>query len=145
MEEKTEFIGISDDRLRHMLAVAKQCYKFAKEDGLPEEKARSLFTIGFCHDIGYEFSKDADNHNIVGHQMIKNAFQYSCQEILQHGKPYDPAKWKELEILNKADMTVSPQGKIVPYQQRLEEIKIRYGEQSLQYQNCKQMCDILFS
>ena len=57
-----DYIGISEDRLHHILGVARKAYKIAKEEGFDEDFARKMFMIGWLHDIGYEFSKEPDNH-----------------------------------------------------------------------------------
>ena len=41
-----------------------------------------------------------------------------------------------LEILNKADMQIDKYGNDVGYTKRLEDIKNRYGEDSIVYKNC---------
>lgn len=40
-------IGISDDRLHHMLQVARKCYQLAVQDGMLERQARHVLPWGF--------------------------------------------------------------------------------------------------
>ena len=49
------YVGISNDRMKHILGVARQCYKLAKEKyKLSEDDSRKAFMLGYLHDVGYE-------------------------------------------------------------------------------------------
>lgn len=48
-----------------------------------------------------------------------------------------------LKILNMADMQIDKYGNDVGYKKRLEDIKTRYGEDSIQYINAKNVIDSL--
>ena len=41
------YIGISEDRLHHMLGVARECYKLAQDMGYNEDFCRRMFMIGW--------------------------------------------------------------------------------------------------
>ena len=64
-------IGISSDRLKHCLAVARLMYEMAVEKGWQESKCQEMFLLGYVHDIGYEFSEEQLNHPIVGARLLK--------------------------------------------------------------------------
>lgn len=130
-------IGISDKKMRHILSVARQCYEIAKNEyKLEEEECRKMFLVGFLHDIGYEFCENSEEHPYVGNEIIKSYFNRDVTSIKNHGKPnridtYD----LESVILNKADMTVDSNGDVVGVEDRLLDIKNRYGIKSRQYKN----------
>ena len=127
---------MDDDRLKHSYAVAKKMMKIAKEYNLSEEDIMNCFLIGLNHDIGYEFASNWLNHNKLGGQILRNnGFKY-WQEVYYHGDidcTYDSIF---LDILNKADMQIDKYGNDVGYDKRLEDIKDRYGKDSIIYKNC---------
>ena len=127
---------MDNDRLKHSYAVAKKMMKIAKEYNLSEEDIMNCFLIGLNHDIGYEFTTNGINHNKIGGQLLKdNGFKY-WQEVYYHGDidcTYDSIF---LDILNKADMQIDKYGNDIGYDKRLEDIKERYGEDSITYKNC---------
>lgn len=135
MECKDFPIGITEDRLKHTVNVAREMYRLAKEEyNLSEMDARKLFVTGFLHDIGYEFAEEKSKHPEVGAEMIRN-FCVSpslVQAIGLHGKHKED--FLALEILNKADLTVSAKGKFVTTEERLSDIQRRHGENSPMYQ-----------
>ena len=58
-----KYIGISDNRLRHSIGVARKAYQIAKDMGKDEDFCRKMFMLGYIHDIGYEFSKTQSEHS----------------------------------------------------------------------------------
>ena len=148
MNSNSDYIGISEDRLHHILGVARECYQIAKNIGKDEYFCRYMFTIGWNHDIGYEFSKVQSEHPIISYDMVNSLHDELAQKldliptssiaILQHGY-YDSEKFLEWKILNIADLTIDSKGNKVDVMQRLEDIKNRYGELSNQYLTA---CDI---
>jgi len=125
------------DRLNHSLGVADKMIKLGKDKNLSDNKLKELFLLGFLHDIGYKFSTN-ENHNIVGGNLLKeNNYKY-WKEVYYHGIPNSKYKSLYLDILNSADMQIDEFGNDVGYDKRLENIKIRHGENSIQYINsCK--------
>ncbi|MBR2833983.1 MAG: HDIG domain-containing protein [Bacilli bacterium] len=127
---------MDNDRLKHSYAVAKKMMEIAKEYNLSEEDIMNCFLIGLNHDIGYEFASNGLNHNKLGGQILRNnGFKY-WQEVYYHGDidcTYDSIF---LDILNKADMQIDKCGNDVGYDKRLEDIKDRYGKDSITYKNC---------
>jgi predicted hydrolase (HD superfamily) len=140
-----KYIGITDNRIKHMLSVARKCYTLAKEKyEMSEEDARKYFMMGLIHDIGYEFIEDRQEHPFVGADILEsmtvNDWCNITDAIRHHGKctqyEYTDADY----ILNEADLTVDSKGKNVSIEDRLEDIKVRYGEKSRQYKDADEMC-----
>ena len=141
------YIGISSKRAAHILGVARKCYAIAKAEGFSEDFCRKMWLIGWCHDIGYEFSRTSDEHAGISAQMLENFLncgetdQTKKQEaaILKHGVPL-PAGLEhfitdEWRILNIADLTTDSHGIDVDVHTRLRDISSRYGENSDVYKN----------
>lgn len=131
---------ITEDRLHHIIGVARKAYKVAKKLGANEDFAREMFTLGWNHDIGYEF--DPSTHESVGYVMLKN-WTYS-EYIKTHGKVSDNITYDLIWfIINYADMTTSPTGTDVTLDERLVEIAGRYGTEHIWYIESKAICDKL--
>ncbi len=162
-----DFIGISEDRLHHIMGVARKAYKIAKDMGYDERFCRRCFMLGWIHDIGYEFSEKHSEHPYVSEDLLRTLgdafgviteFPRDKNGAISSSAPYnqewvnalsavrdhglytenETAEWK---ILNMADMQVDGNGKEVTVSQRLEDIKNRYGEHSDQYLTA---CDICY-
>ena len=91
--------------------------------------------LGYVHDIGYQFGTN-ENHNVIGGNMLKNNNYKYWQEVYYHGVPDSKYKSLYLDILNTADMMIDKYGNDVGFDKRLEDIKTRYGKDSIQYINC---------
>ena len=123
------------DRIAHSLFVAKKMIEIGKEFMLKESELQDLFVLGYNHDIGYEFCSNNIEHNIVGGKILKdNGYKY-WKEVYYHGNPTSEYQSLFLKILNMADMQIDKYGNDVGYEKRLQDIKIRYGENSIQYIN----------
>lgn len=128
---------IDNDRIKHIFAVAKLMKDNAKNVGLDAEE---MFTLGLLHDIGYEFG-GSEEHHLNGFKVLeKQNYKYS-QEVLYHGKPTIEYSSKALDLLNYADMHIDKKGNFVEFEDRLEDIKNRRGEDSPHYQNSKKIID----
>ena len=142
------FIGISEDRLHHILGVARKAYEISINLGYDEEFAQKMFTLGWLHDIGYEFSQNPFEHTEISADMLYSLIgvpltdeqKLNLDAIRQHGK-YPVTKSIEWRILTTADMLVDYDGKEVDVMTRLQHIKDRYGEHSDQYLTA---CDICY-
>jgi len=118
---------MDEDRLKHSIAVARKMEEIAKSKNCSDEEIQNCFVIGYLHDIGYEFTKDGINHNVVGGKILKrNHFPY-WQEVYYHGEINIDYHSFYLDILNQADMQIDKYGNDVGYDKRLEDIKSRYG------------------
>ena len=126
---------MDNDRLKHCYAVATKMIEIGKEKGLTENQLEELFMLGYVHDIGYQFG-DNENHNIIGGNVLENSNYKYWKEVYYHGIPNSEYKSLYLDILNRADMMIDKYGNDVGFDKRLEDIKKRYGEDSLQYINC---------
>lgn len=126
------------DRLKHSYAVANKMVELGKEKGLKENELNELFLLGYLHDIGYQYG-DNTNHNTTGGLLLKNNNYKYWKEVYYHGIPDSEYKSLYLEILNIADMMIDKYGNDVGFEKRLEDIKERYGKNSIQYRNCSKM------
>lgn len=131
---------MNEDRLRHSIAVARKMVEIAKSKNLSDEDIKNCFIIGYNHDIGYEFTKNGNNHNTIGGEILRNNFKY-WREIYYHGEINVEYKSLYLDILNQADMQIDKYGNDVGYNKRLEDIKSRYGEDSEVYNKCCKIVD----
>ena len=111
---------LTEDRLKHMLGVARLMYE--KAEGTETYK-REMWLLGFLHDIGYEF--DEDNHAKEGAKMLFDIFGVNGLSfpIEHHGSPTQFGERQQL--LNYADMSISPEGERVSIEERLAEIEQR--------------------
>ena len=133
------------NRLMHSLGVARKMVEIAASYNLTEKEINDCFVIGFNHDIGYEFSKDGVNHNIIGGNILRETgFKY-WREIYYHGIKTCEYSSLYLDILNQADMQVDKYGKDVGYVERLKDIESRYGSESSVYKECLELINDLKS
>ena len=135
---------MDNDRINHSLAVANKMIEIGEEKDLSEEQLKELFILGYNHDIGYRFGNN-ENHNIIGSNILKECNYKYWKEVYYHGVPNSEYKSLYLDILNIADMSIDKYGNDVGFDKRLEDIKTRYGEESVQYQNCIKIVDELRS
>ena len=126
---------MDNDRLKHNYAVANKMIELGKEKSLSEIELQELFLLGYLHDIGYEFGTN-ENHNSIGGNLLKESNYKYWQEVYYHGIPNSEYKSLYLDILNTADMMIDKYGNDVGFDKRLEDIKSRYGEDSIQYEKC---------
>ena len=131
---------MDENRLKHSIAVARKMVEIAKSKNLSDEDIKNCFIIGYNHDVGYEFTKNGNNHNTIGGEILRNNFKY-WREIYYHGEINVEYKSQYLDILNQADMQIDKYGNDVGYDKRLEDIKSRYGEDSEVYNKCCKIVD----
>ena len=70
-EKGKKYIGISEDRLHHIIGVARKAYAIAKQRGHSEEFARKMFMDGWLHDVGYEFSEKQGHHPHESGELVR--------------------------------------------------------------------------
>ena len=134
---------MDEDRIKHSIAVARKMVAIAKSKNLSEEEKKNCFVIGYNHDIGYEFTTNGINHNIIAGQILKNNnFKY-WREIYYHGEINTDYNSIYLTILNQADMQIDKYGNDVGYSKRLEDIKNRYYENSEIYNKCYKLVKMI--
>jgi len=131
------------DRLNHSLAVANKMIEIGKDFKLQESDLKELFVLGYNHDIGYKFSTNNIEHNIIGGEILKSNGYKHWKEVYYHGNPNSEYQSLFLKILNMADMQIDKYGNDVGYEKRLEDIKNRYGENSIQYINANTVINSL--
>ena len=131
-------------KLSHIIGVARKAYAIASRGHYGEGFCRKMFTIGFLHDIGYEFSINQSEHPFIGYEMLADirVDEDACRAIRDHGNPHASNHSEEWLILNAADMQVDGFGHDVTYEERLADISMRYGESSTQYQNALEIVRI---
>lgn len=144
----SKYIGISEHRLDHTIAVARKCYDLAKNEyDMSEMDARKMFLMGFLHDMGYEFSENTEEHPGVVSDILNSLSEQNLQDtvfaIRTHGKPQRFIGTYHQAILNEADLTVNHLGQNVSMEERCEDIRKRYGDTSHQYLNSVQMIEQL--
>lgn len=144
----SKYIGISEHRLDHTIAVARKCYDLAKNEyGMSEMDARKMFLMGFLHDMGYEFSEGTEEHPHVMGDILESLSEQDKNDIVfairTHGKPKKFLGTYNQAILNEADLTINHLGEEVSMQERCEDIRKRYGDTSHQYLNSVQMIEQL--
>lgn len=131
------------DRIKHSLSVANKMIEIGKQKGLNDIQLQELFVLGYNHDIGYDFCFDKKEHNIVGGEILKNNGYKYWKEVYYHGNPNSEYQSQFLKILNMADMQIDKYGNDVGYEKRLEDIKNRYGEDSIQYINANKVINLI--
>ena len=132
---------ITEDRINHIMAVARLMKDNAEKVGLDKQE---MFTLGLLHDIGYEFG-DSEEHHILGAEILKKQNYKYYKEVLYHGKPNTEFTSTAFDLLNYADMHIDKKGNFVSFENRLKDIAERRGEDSIPYINCKAIIDDLIS
>lgn len=139
MDQQNHRIGISEDRLHHIIGVARKAYQLAKEEGHNEEFCRRMFLLGFLHDIGYEFSEWGNEHPKIGAEMLTDFAQNQdrcIDAVREHGEPLNEMS-DESRILNMADMLIDFTGTEVDIKTRLNNIKLRHGDSGIYKKACE--------
>lgn len=133
-------ITITEDRLHHMLGVARACREYSESlFGWDEEKCEEMFLMGLVHDFAYEFVSDQREHEHAGGEILKRVGFAYADEVFAHGDP-DVKEWsEELFVLNLADLTTSSQGARCSFEQRLGSVVERYGKDSVQVERMQRM------
>ena len=133
---------IETDKLKHISQVADACYDIAKVLNMSETDCRKAYTYGFMHDIGYAFCETMPEHPDVGTEMFKSIGGENILPIKYHGKKTDFDD-VYLIIVSMADMMVDKFGNKVTMNERIADIKSRYGEESHQYKNAIECAEYL--
>lgn len=128
---------ITQSRWQHILGVARKA-KILADKLKPNnvQYAEDMFLLGIMHDLGYEFIESNTSHAAVGGEILKrNNYRY-WQEVSLHGDEKVDNMTDELFILNCADMSTGPSGEDFTFDERLEEIAQRFGEDTNAYKKC---------
>lgn len=130
---------IDNDRLNHILGVARLMSQHAKKLGLDEKE---MFMLGLLHDIGYEFG-DISEHNKLGGEFLKSQNYKYYKEVLYHGISNPPYSSIELDLLNFADLHITKYGEFVTINERLDDIGSRWGFDNAYYLNPQKIAEDL--
>ena len=125
---------LTENRVLHSLGVARKCYTLSKELKMPEKFCRKMFFLGYIHDIGYEF-EDSEGHARISADILHSlgCNNYDTLQAIKYHSENDKTDNLEWKILTEADMTIDSKGNEVTIEERLNDIKERYGETSKQY------------
>ncbi len=127
---------MDENRLKHSLTVARKMVEIGKQYHLNSNELEDLFVLGLNHDIGYEYGNNSDHEHIGGEILKRSEYKY-WKEVYYHGNINTEYSSLYLKILNQADMQIDKYGNDVGYIKRLEDIKNRYGENSITYKNAE--------
>jgi hypothetical protein len=135
---------ITNDRLKHLNEVAKRMRDYVaqhseKFDCLPED----MYILGLIHDVGYAFVDRQEDHASAAGEVLKTQGYKYWKEVYYHGIPQNEYDSIELRLLNYIDITTGPSGDIVSVDERIEDIKERYGEDSYQATEAIKMAEII--
>lgn len=127
-------MGLDEKRMLHSLGVAKRMKRLTNElypDN--DEFANEMFILGLLHDVGYEFTYIQQKHaEVAGNTLEMNGYKY-WKEVYYHGKS------EALRILNIADLLTDSKGNQTTLQERLRDVKKRYGENSFAYKDFQKL------
>lgn len=131
-------------RLKHSFAVASKMRDFvASHQEYSDATKEDMFYLGILHDIAYEFASTQLEHGQIGGNILRdNGYKY-WQEVYNHGNPDSIYTSKELDLLNYMDLTTGPNGENFSIEQRLADIAIRYGTNSIQYKKAEKLSIII--
>ena len=126
---------ITEDKLHHIIGVARKCYKISQLCGESENFCRKMFMIGWMHDVGYEYNPES--HAAISKEMFLSCLNPATQAINDFSNTSNAIEFhgyvpevltKEWMILNQADLTIDHTGKEVSVMERLQSIRERHGE-----------------
>lgn len=140
MKKLTNF---PENRYKHCYSVGKKMYQYAKDVlKWDENTCVEMFVLGNLHDIGYEMNGNCFGHDKVLADALHGSYRYSNEIELHAGlqKRYDtPA----MRLLYFADMTVDGEGNWCTFEERLQDIRTRYGKESEEYKESVQIAEYL--
>lgn len=138
----------SPERLEHILVLAERVRQGVRDivelnpGTVIDEKL--AYAAGLVHDIGYlEEISVTGFHPLDGyHFLMERGFPQLAERIVAHSCAPEEAELLGLELpsgvsdliaklITYWDVQVGPRGEIVSYQDRLQDIYLRYGENSL--------------
>jgi len=137
-----DYKQMAKNRPLHCYGVAKKCYQIAKEKNMPEDFCRKMFTLGWNHDIGYEFSSNEHEKMSVSLLKLLGADEKELESIRLHGTPCKELS-EELKILQMADMLIDGSGNEVTVEERLKDIATRHGIDSDDYKKSYEIAKIV--
>lgn len=140
MGNNDRYIGLTDDRLRHMREVARLLVDLADIAKITYTVPRdAIFLIGLLHDVGYEYSLEQAHHPKIGADMVKHLNPMLAHYVGLHGDPRIKQNEPILALLNIADLATGPAGEHLTIEARLANIARRYGEHSQQHTDAAEL------
>jgi HD superfamily phosphodiesterase len=134
------YTALSSNKLRHVSEVSRLMYEAAIEMHWPEEIAQDMAVLGFVHDIGYVIQKS--DHSTIGANMLARSGYAYEGEVRNHGRLIDNPSQAQA-LLWHADMSVGPNGERMNYDERITDIEHRYGPNSDQARNARNIANWL--
>lgn len=128
------------DRMKYSLGVANGMYRVVRAN--PEQygvSSEDAFTLGFVHDIGYQFDEDGKYHALVGGLLLKNQGYKYWREVYYHGIAQPEWESPLLWLLNYVDMSIGPDGEPMSLEDRLDDVAARFGKGSPQFRAASDM------
>lgn len=126
--------SLSDNKLLHVRAVAEVMWQTAVANGATVAEADGMYLLGLVHDIGYLHG--ARGHSDAGGDILEASGYRFSEEVRRHGRMTDDPS-RELVMLWHADMSCDHLGRRVTYEERLDSIVARYGDESSQARNAR--------
>ena len=149
---------INKYKMSHNIGVAEYMAENAPRYNLDPDE---MYLIGLLHDIGYINGRE--NHEEYGAELLNKVFnckKHTDSWIFSSNKAIHAIRWHgtdpykletenrdvdmyirrdypELFLLYEADMNVGIDGFRIGFRKRLEDIKTRYGEDSIAYKTAK--------
>ena len=124
---------LTNDRLKHCKKIAERMMEYVKtHTNIFTCKPEEMYILGLFHDIGYAFVDKQVEHEHVGGYLLKTQGYKYWKEVYYHGDPLAEYDSMELRLLNFMDITTGPTGEIMTIDERIEDIKKRYGDNSVQ-------------
>lgn len=125
---------ISKSKMLHMHGVAEYMYNNALSYGLDPEE---MYILGLLHDIGY--IRGRVNHGDIGGTIMSDLGYQDAVYLIWHD--VEPAEYLKqhdyptvipsaLVLLWEADCRVDAKGNLVSFDERVEDVRERYGEDS---------------
>ena len=135
---------LSTTRQNHMIGVANKMKQMAIDDGtFNQTEIEDMWLLGYLHDIGYAYGEPKGHAARGGTLLQRNGYKHWLT-VFNHGMGNSAIQYKELAMLNKADLTTDSNGCDITPKERLERIKTNYGEDSDNYKNIKILIETLF-
>ncbi len=135
---------ITEKRSKHILGVARKAKELALKLKPNDEKyAEDMFLLGFLHDFGYEFVESNAKHAFVGGEILRRSGYKYWKPVALHSDETVQNMSDELFILNCADKMTGPSGENFTFEERLNELASRFGQDSMVYKKAAMLTEIL--
>lgn len=132
------------NRLKHCHCVGLKMAEIVRKNPsnytcTPEQ----AYVLGLLHDFGYEFADKQEDHDSLAAMVLKQSGYTYWREVLYHSSYQTKYDSPMLRLLYYADMVIGPAGEEMTMKDRVDEIAIRYGKDSLVYKETVELFEIL--